>query len=156
MPVLSAEAGYDAHLDPWCLVPLETGESILFGYALHHAKTGGLAWLSSSEVLDLQEASGRGVTRSGRRYLLGRQFDAVDVGAEGEEARLAFELLIGRDYQGANALTEVDRLWLMARKAARHLGIEPPVRTDSATRAFFDRHAAGYFAVRRRGKGTMS
>ena len=55
----------------------------------HWAKTGGLAWLSSSEVLDLQEASGRGVTRSGRRYLLGRQFKAIDVGAEGEEARLA-------------------------------------------------------------------
>jgi hypothetical protein len=156
MPVVNAEADVDAHLDPWCLVPLETGESILFGYARHHAKTGGLAWLSSSEVLDLQEVPGRAVTRSGRRYLLGRQFEAIDVGAEGEEARLAFELLIGREYEDLDALVEVDRRWLMAKKAARHLGIEPPVRTDSATRGFFDRHAAAYFAVRRRGKGTTS
>ena len=151
---MSVEAEFDAHLDPWCLVLLETGESILFGYALRHAKTGGLAWLSSSEVLDLQEASGRGVTRSGRRYLLGRQFKAIDVGAEGEEARLAFELLVGREYEDLDALAEVDRRWLMAMKAARHLGIEPPARTDSATRTFFDRQAVAYFAIRRRGRGT--
>jgi hypothetical protein len=145
----------DAHLDPWCAVPLETGETILFGYALHHAETGGLAWLGSSELLHLDAAHGRARTRSGRRYLLGRQFAAIDVGGEGEEARLAFQLLIGFDFEELDDLVEVDRRWLQARKAARHLGIEPPPRTAVATRSFFERHGAAYLAVRRRGtRGT--
>ena len=76
-------------------------------------------------------------TFSGRRYRLGRRFDPIDVGAEGEEARLAFQLLIGVDYEDLDELVEVDRRWLQAKKAARHLGVEPPVRTDAATRTFF-------------------
>jgi hypothetical protein len=141
----------DAHLDPWCEVPMETGGSILFGFALHHAETGGLAWLSSSQLVDLKEAAGRARTMSGRRYRLGRQFDTFDVGAEGEEARLAFELLIGVDFEDLDDLVEVDRRWLQARKSARHLGLEPPIRSDAATRSFFKTHGEAYFALRQRG-----
>ena len=141
----------DAHLDPWCEVPLETGGSILFGFALHHAETGGLAWLSSSQLVDLKEAAGRARTLSGRRYRLGRRFDPLDVGSEGEEARLAFGLLIGVDYEDLDELVEVDRRWLQARKAARHLGVEPPSRTDAATRSFFKTCGEAYFALRQRG-----
>jgi hypothetical protein len=130
---------------------METGGSILFGFALHHAETGGLAWLSSSQLVDLKEAAGRARTLSGRRYRLGRQFDPLDVGGEGEEARLAFALLIGVDYEDLDELLEVDRRWLMAMKAARHLGVEPPIRTDAATRSFFKTYGEAYFALRQRG-----
>jgi len=114
------------------VVPLETGESVLFGFALHHEATGGLAWLSSSEVLELHAAAGRAQTFSGRRYLLGRRFEPLDV------------------------LVEVDRRWLQAMKAARHLGVQPPIRTDAATRAFVDKYQAAYFALRQRGGRPMS
>ncbi len=146
----------DAHLDPWCVVPLETGERVLYGYALHHEVTGGLAWLSSSELLELDAAAGRAGTRSGRRYRLGRRFAAIDVGGEGEEARLAFQLLVGIDHEDADELVEVDRRWLMSLKAARHLGVEPPIRTDAATRAFFRERAAAYFAMRHPDAGRTS
>ncbi len=145
-------ADHDAHLDSWCVVPLTDGIRILFGYALAHEETDGLAWMSGSELLEHDLAAGRAVTRSGRHYLLGRRFEAVDVGAEGAEARLAFVLLIGLGYEGMADLHEVDLRWLMACKAARHLGIEPPSRTEAATRDFVDRHAEAYFAVRRRGR----
>jgi hypothetical protein len=130
---------------------METGGSILFGFALHHAETGGLARLSSSQLVDLKEAAGRARTLSGRRYRLGRRFDPLDVGSEGEEARLAFQLLIGVDYEEQDELVEVDRRWLMAMKAARHLGVEPPIRSDSATRSFFETYIEAYFALRKRG-----
>jgi hypothetical protein len=141
----------DALLDPWCEVPMETGGTILFGYAVYHSETGGLAWLSSSSVVDLDEAAGCARTLSGRRYQLGRAFDPLDVGAEGEEARLAFQLLIGVEYEELDELVEVDRRWLMAMKAARHLQVAPPIRTDAATRSFFDKHMEAYFALRQRG-----
>jgi len=148
---MTVEPDFDAHLDPWCVVPLDAGGSILFGFALHHEATGGLAWLSSSEVLELHAAVGRAQTFSGRRYRLGRAFDPIDVGAEGEEARLAFQLLIGVVYEDLDELVEVDRRWLQAMKAARHLGVQPPIRTDAATRAFVDKYQAAYFALRQRG-----
>ena len=146
-----ADVGWDAHLDPWCEVSMDTGGSILFGFALHHAETGGLAWLSSSQLVDLEEAAGRARTLSGRRYLLGRRFDPLDVGAEGEEARLAFHLLIGVDFEDLDELFEVDRRWLQSLKAARHLGVAAPARTDAATRAFFEKHMTAYLALRQRG-----
>jgi hypothetical protein len=149
----SAEPASEAHLDPWCHVGLHTGETVLFGYAKAHPVTGGLAWAVTSELVELNRARNGARTMSRRSYVLGRRFDAIDVGAEGEEARLAFELLVGRDYERADDLVMVDRLWLAARKAARQLGVEPPARTNVATRAFFDRHIKAYSAVRQRGWG---
>ena len=128
---MKGKTHFDAHLDPWCVVLLSTGEEVLFGYALRHEATGGLAWLSSTELLNLNRTATFGRTASGRRYRLRRRFAAIDVGAEGEEARLAFHLLVGVDFEDLDYLEEVDRRWLMARKAARHLGVEPPVRTEA-------------------------
>jgi hypothetical protein len=137
-------------------VPLDTGDEVLFGFALSHPVTGGLGWTATSELVELNRAGNGGKTLSGRRYLLGRRFDPIDVGAEGEEARLAFQLLIGVGYEDMDELVEVDRRWLQAMKAARHLGVEPPIRTDAATRAFFETHQAAYFALRERGGRPMS
>lgn len=152
---MSPAPGSEARLDPWCTVELETGETILFGFATAHPITGGLAWTATSELRELNRARNAAKTMN-RRYALGREFDALDVGAEGEEARLAFQVLVGISYEDRDVLADVDRLWLQARKAARHLGVEPPDRTDAATRAFFARHGAAYDALRRGADGSLA
>ena len=90
------------------------------------------------------------------RYQLGRRFHALDVGGEGEEARLAFQLLIELEFEVWDESVEVDRRWLTSLKAARHLAVIPPVRTDAATGAFCDQHTAAYLAVRQRNARTAS
>jgi hypothetical protein len=147
---VSGAESWDAHLDPWCLVPLTDGETILFGFALVHPSTGGLAWLTTSEVLQLDEAAGRAKTRSGRRYRLGRRFNPLDVGAEGEEARATFELLVGEEFDGNDKLQNVDRMWLTACKAARHLRMVSPPRRGADVYPFLQQHAAAYEAVLKR------
>ena len=138
-----------ASLDPWCLVPTVDGATLLFGFALQHPRTGGLGWLLSTQVLELEEEDGRAVTRSGRRYTLGRRFDPVDVGAEGEEPRLAFDLLVADKFEDMDLLREVDRSWLMACKAARHLSVGKPARTRAAVAGFFANHGEAYLQLRR-------
>ena len=144
----ATEAG-EAHLDPWCLAQLDDGTRVLFGYAHAHPETGGLAWLSSSEVLELHLHAGSATTRSGRRYRLGRRFDSMDVGAETAEARLAFDLLLGSGFDGLDELRELDRTWLSACKAARHLDLPIPARTVSAVREFVKLQLPRYIALRR-------
>lgn len=143
-----SRAANAAHLDPWCLVPLEGGETVLFGYALSHPATGGLAWLVSTEVLELDEAAGRAATRSGRDYVLGRRFTARDVGGEGEEARLAFRLLVEPASEVAGELADLDRGWLACCKAARHLGVAVSARTAAEVDAFLDTYLLAYHALR--------
>jgi hypothetical protein len=70
---------FDAHLDPWCEAPLDIGDALLFGYALHYEETGGLAWLRSSRIVRLQTRAKRSWTASGRRYKLGRRFEPLEV-----------------------------------------------------------------------------
>jgi hypothetical protein len=142
------DSACDAFLDPWCIVPMTDGTKILFGFALIHAKTGGLSWMSSSELLQLDLQAGSAVTYSRRHYRLGRRFEAVDVGAEGDEARWAFELLVFAGYEDAEKLRRVDKLWLTVGKAARHLKLERPPRTGPAIEAFFDRHGAAFEVAR--------
>jgi hypothetical protein len=60
----------------------------------------------------------------------------LDVGAEGEEARVAFDHLLGRDYEGMDELWELDWHWVACRKMARHLSLEPPGRRSADVRAF--------------------
>ena len=98
----------DAEIDPWCLVPLLTGGQVLFGYARIHAGTGGLSWLRSTPVVDLDEAACRARTMSGRTYRLGRQFEPAAISGEGEEAAVAFEILIGRDAAGCLLARAID------------------------------------------------
>lgn len=140
--------GCDARLHPWCLVPVKTGENHLFGFAMFHPQTGGLSWMVSSELLELDPALDRARTRSGRRYLLGRRFEPIDIGAEGEEARLAFVGLIGKDFAGAAALRQLEDQWVVACKMARHLGLAPPPCRSSDIRQFLFARAAAYFATR--------
>ena len=137
-----------ASLDPWCLIPTIDGETLLFGFAVWHPETGGLGWLLSTEVLELEADHGRAVTRSGRRYTLGRRFDPVDVGAEGEEPRLAFDLLIADAFEGIEVLREVDRDWLMACKAARHLEVDRPARSQAAVAKFRADYQVAYLQLR--------
>jgi hypothetical protein len=144
----------EAHLDPWCLVQLESGEAVLFGYALRHPATGGLGWLASTEVLELDTASGKARTRSGRHYELGRRFEAIDVGGEGAEARMAFDYLVGREFDGMDDLFEIDRTWVAAQKMARHLAIAPPSRRSDDLRHFVRANIVAYLALRR-SRGTM-
>ena len=125
-------------LDPWCLVQTRTGKIILFGFALRHPTTGGLGWLLSTEVLRFDKACAQATLRSGRGYSLGRQFDAVDVGGRGEEPRLVFELLMGDQFEGSDKLRDLDRSWLAACKAARHLGIDKSSRTRAAVEEFLN------------------
>ena len=145
-----------ACLDPWCLVPTVDGETLLFGFAIRHPDTGGLGWLLSTEVLELEADHGRAVTRSGRRYTLGRRFDPVDVGAEGEEPRLAFDLLAANAFESMESLREVDRDWLMACKAARHLAVDKPVRSQVGVAKFIADYKATYLKLRRDYKGDRS
>ncbi len=143
--------GAIAHLDPWCIVPITSGESLLFGYALWHPTTAGLGWMTSTELLELDAAAGIGRTRSGRRYTLGRRFEAMDVGAEGEEARAAFEHLLGSEFEGMKRLWEMDRQWVASQKVARHLRVPPPARRPADVKTFLDRHLVAYVALRDRG-----
>jgi hypothetical protein len=125
-------------------------ECRLFGFASHHPATNGLSWLASSEVetLDLEEGHAR--TRSGRRYSLGRRFELHGLRQEGEEAWVVFHLLLAHDlaragwFEIAGIEESRDPLWAACCKAARHLGIEPPLRDRSACTEFMLLHAEDY------------
>ena len=141
----------DASLDPWTLVPVDDGECLFFGFALAHPTTGGLSWLVSTEVQELDEDSGSARTRSGRRYKLGRRFERGDIRREGLEAELAYRILLG-EYAGDVDIetTPRDQIWLVCCKIARHLGFEPPAREETQIRSFYSAHSRTYFALRQK------
>jgi hypothetical protein len=136
-------------LNPWCLVPVDGGEHVFFGFAVRHEMTGGLAWLVSTEVEELDENTGRARTRSGRRYELGRRFEPKDVADEGDEAAVAFQVLVpeGRRYASL-VVNPFDVCWVTCCKAARHLGLPPPARNAADVEAFLDENRDNYFAHR--------
>lgn len=147
----------DAVMDPWCLVPLGEGIDVLFGFAARHPSTGGLSWVASTAVEELDADRGRARTRSGRRYRLGRRIRLEDVPCEGDEPWIAFELLLGRDVADEDAMPPrvadpgADREWLAACKAARHLGVAPPRRIPAEVTAWLRQHRAAYLRRRREG-----
>jgi hypothetical protein len=144
----------DARLDPWCLVPLEDNVEVLFGYGIHHPVLVGLSWMSTSPVEELDAAAGRAVTRSGRRYELGRRVLLADIPREGEEAWVAFDLMLGSRLDDLEAVPrraadlESDRTWVAACKAARHLGLPPPGRTPWDVEEFLGEHLTAYLELR--------
>jgi hypothetical protein len=75
----------------------------------------------------------------------------MDIGAEGEEARAAFEHLLGSEFEGMKRMWEMDRQWLASQKVARHLRVPPPARRPSDVKTFLDRHLVAYVALRDRG-----
>jgi hypothetical protein len=143
-----------ARLDPWCLVPVISGEQILFGFATEHPGTGGLAWTRSSAANHLISRIGLAWTESGRVYTLGRRFEVAGLQQEGDEAVVAYALLIGQRDAGGTHIYEgdptVDAAWLKACKATRHLGIATPGRKPEAVAAFLSIHGARYWATRSR------
>lgn len=133
----------DAALDPWCVIELPTG-SHLFGYALRHPETDGLAWTRSSPIVELNAELGRAVTQSGRRYRLGQRVNPADL--QDQEPRLALALLRNsalRNPRGPlpGGISRVLAVaWLTACKAARHSELEPPPLDADAIKAFFAEH----------------
>ncbi len=149
-----AEAAPTACMRPWCAVPLHNGSQILFGYALRHPVLGGLSWVSSSEVIELDDERGRARTRSGRVYALGQKIQIDEIPALGDEPWIAFEHLVGDAYHAfaefprCPAKRSIDRAWLSACKAARHLDVAPPQRERGAVQAFMDRYLSAYLLLR--------
>jgi hypothetical protein len=152
------EHGFDAQMDPWSIVPLVTGDRILFGFAVQHSRTGGLSWVRSTPIRYLDELVGRATTASGRRYKLGRRIELESIPNEGVEAWLAFDLLIGPDAEDGDAVLPVsvdrhqDAVWLAACKIARHLGVSAPDRAPAVVEEFVRTHIEPYFALRRLGR----
>lgn len=159
--MISGQPAADARMDPWCLVPLVTGEQILFGFAVEHPQTGGLGWVRSMPIRDLNEVAGRAATASGRQYALGRRVEPVDIPLEGEEACLAYDLLIGDGAaQGiaarpVPATREDDIAWLAACKMARHLGVAAPDRVPATVQEFVKQNIDAYQQLRRLNAGSQ-
>lgn len=121
------------------------GESCLFGFAAHHPVTGGLSWLLSTRVVELEEASSHAHTASGRFYRLGRRITVTELG---EEGRLALRLLVThRDLPGPERSVGV--AWLCACKMARHLSLpEPCFGEDAKIKLFLAQYGPRYARLR--------
>lgn len=143
-----------AVMDPWCIVPVLGGDGVLFGFARRHPRLGGLIWARSSPIVLLDEAGTLAVTASGRCYALGRQIERSQIPREGEEAWLAYNLLLGAHIADDVTVLPLsadplgDRAWIIACKMARHLGIAPPARVGQDIGAFLAAHLVTYQKVR--------
>jgi len=130
----------DAHIDPWFVVKLGDDHH-LFGFAQRHEETGGLSWIRSSPLVDMDVEAGTATTASGRRYTLGRPASPADM--EGVEPRLAFQLLV----EQADVPKSPDDLrirWLSCQKMGRHLGVEPPRLARDEVEAFIVENVDAY------------
>ena len=142
-------------MDPWCVVELVAGGSVLFGYAIRHAATGGLSWTCSTPIVELDADGGHARTMSGRRYRLGRRIDIGDIPDEGEEAWLAFAVLIGANAADGDAVPPVsadparEGMWLAACKMARHLRVAPPGRAPKELDVFIGKYLEAYLDLRK-------
>jgi len=88
--------------------------------------------------------SGHAETLSGRLYALGRSIGVEDLD---EEGFAAYELLVERpDSKRQEDLAAIR--WLTCRKAARHLGMEPPARDPVAVEAFLAKNGPSYERAR--------
>ncbi len=143
-----------AHLERWCIVPLEDGDEILFGYAAEHPVTGGLSWVRSTPIVHLDEAARSARTRSGRLYRLGVRFDVRLIPVQGREAWVAYEALIGSSAPTDGVLRrtiknpEAEIRWLTAQKIARHLGVIPCGTEATEVEAFLTRYGHPYRLLR--------
>jgi hypothetical protein len=133
-----------AHLDPWLPFGEHGGAGpprlYLFGWALHHHRLLGLAWIRSSLVVSLDEGANRASTVSGSRYALGRRLASPDELCV--EGRVAWAALV------LGGVSELEQRWLAARKAARWLGVPPPPLDGDAVDGFVARHGGDYLALR--------
>jgi len=141
---------HDARMDPWCAVALANGDSVLFGFALLHPITGGLAWTRSSAIVTLDAVKGRAATQSGRLYGLGTSVELAAIPSLGLEPWLAFDLLIGQRLADAWAVPPIsadperERRWVTACKMARHLNLATPSFTPAAVNDFLATYQEAY------------
>ena len=123
--MIATDATADAYMDPWCVVSVITGERLLFGFAVRHPATGGLSWVRSTPIRHLDEVTGCAITESGRPYALGRRIEPEKVPLEGEEAWLAFDLLIGADAVGRRSRAIDQRGRFARRRVDRRMQNRP-------------------------------
>jgi len=134
-----------AGLDPWLVLELG-GDEVLFGFAARHPATGGLSWVRSSPVAELDQAAGRARTASGRVYALGRR---AAPGELDEEGRTALRLLAAESLGPEPLPGDVDDArWVSARKWARRLGVDAPPRDRAAVGRLLRRHGERHLALR--------
>lgn len=150
---ISARLSAEAEMDPWLIVG-DGRDRSLFGYAIHHPVTGGMAWTLSTPVQVLDEGRGLATTQSGQRYRLGQRITWANLPTE--EARIAYALLVAPliGILATDLLGETDpdlaARWIGTCKAARHLGLAPPPHDAAAVVAFEDTHAQQYAEIVRR------
>jgi hypothetical protein len=156
--VVSSDAARACRLSKfWCAVLLTGGARVLFGFAAWHPNTGGLNWVCSTPIRELDAELGQATTASGRRYRLGRHIQPEDVPGEGEEAWISFDLLIGADAADGDAVPPISAdpwrgtQWVTACKMARHLGLTAPGREPADVETFLVRNMDAY--MRRRAAG---
>jgi hypothetical protein len=149
--IMSEEDNTDASMDPWCLIRLAGGD-VLLGYAARHPATGGLSWVRSTPVVEINELARWARTESGRRYRLGRGIALAELPRVSDEGWIAYLLLVARaegmlaDSDGS--FFETAASWLAACKAARWLKVHPPRRNRSEVDAWWAEHLEVYVAVR--------
>ena len=132
-----------ASMSRWMVVQVD-GQECLYGFADRHSRTGGLSWVLSTPIVDLNSEQSRAVTASGRRYVLGTR---ITVGDLNDEGRLAWEILVLRKDKAE--LGHCDLAWLVTCKWARHLRVSAPKRTDChAVEAFLATYASRYQLLR--------
>ena len=152
--MMAESRGAAARMDPWCMVRLDPQMRVLFGFATYHPRTRGLSWTRSTPVHLYHESGRIAYTESGRVYSLGRRFLPEDLPAEGIEAQLAYEFLIGRAALELVPAVEfhplTDGLWLAACKMSRHLKLSPPARTADQIIEFLSKNGTAYAALRKK------
>ena len=113
-----------AYMSSWMVVRFD-GNDCLFGFADRHVLTGGLSWVLSSPLIELDEVGARATTSSGRRYILGTRITVEELDDEGQVAR---DVLVLRKY--SLDVARHDLAWLVACKWSRHLCQPAPDRSD--------------------------
>lgn len=154
---MSPEQAFDACMISWCVIPTACGGHVLFGFALQHPRTGGMAWTRSSQIVEpFDDLSSIVVTASGTRWHVSFPLAVDALSHASVEARVAFALLFEADisapdwsWQGMVSLTRHDCVrWLTACKVSRHLILKPPEPDSRAVDLFLRTNEAAYLQRR--------
>lgn len=131
-----------AQLEPWCFGEL-AGARCLFGFATQHNMLGGLSWVRSSPIVEIDETMGRARTYSGRLYRLGKKITPAEFD---EEASAAFRQLFRKSKNKTDRRTAI---WLTCCKMGRWLNLTPPPRKDIlGLEQFMQTHEDAYLRAR--------
>lgn len=125
----------------------------LFGFAIYHPDHGGLSWMRSSLVVDLDEAIGRAMTYDGRIYELGRRTEPENLADP--EALAALRLLGLSEPCETSAEAWELRRWVVACKVARWVGEPPPPNEPNEVDQFLENYGKAYRERRRAGSARL-